>query len=149
MIPNPHKTSFITFEGLDFSGKSTQYARIQNYLMANHKQLPVVYTKEPDDTIPSGKEIYQILRGEHPKYKIDDLDSFHMQAFYMKNRMINYRDKIIPGLQAGKHDLQDRGVASSICYGSRSPRDFCGFMGMHDLIFDAAGVPFFWPNVII
>ncbi len=141
MIPNPHKTAFLTFEGIDFSGKSTQFERLKKFLTTNYPDLPVIYTKEPDINRPSGKEIYQILNGEHPIYNINNMEPFHMQAFYMKDRMINYRDNIIPGLQGHSHVLQDRGPASSLCYGSSGAKDFHGFMGMHDLIFSAAAVP--------
>lgn len=149
MIQNPHKTSFVVFEGIDMSGKSTQFARLQRALMACHQDVPVIYTKEPDASRPIGKEIYNILNGKSDHHQISKMQPFHMQTFYIEDRMNNYRDNIIPALQNGKHVLQDRGIASSLCYGSDGPEEFYDFMGMHKRIFSAGLVPFFWPDAIV
>ena len=72
-----------------------------------------------------------------------------MQGFYIKDRMHNYRDNIIPALQSGMHVLQDRGAPSSLSYGSEDPSEFYDFMGLHELVFSAALVPLFWPDKIL
>lgn len=141
--------TFIEYEGIDFSGKSEQFERSKKYLSAFHPSLPVVYTKEPGEDRPSGKQIYDILHNEDQEFHLDKMQPFHMQGFYIKDRMHNYRDNIIPALQSGKHVLQDRGVPSSLSYGSKDPSEFYGFMGLHELVFSAALVPFFWPDLIL
>src|SRR3989344_2590931 len=149
MIPNPNKSKLIVFEGIDGSGKSEQYSRIQHYVQAYLPRVSVKYCKEPDVNRPIGKEIYDILEGKHQEFKLENMKAFHMQAFYIEDRMSNYRDNIIAGLQKGSHVMQDRGVPSSLCYGSETPNDFYDFMGLHDRVFSAAQVPFFWPDLIL
>lgn len=149
MIHNPHKSKFIIFEGIDHSGKSTQFDRLQRYLAQAHPDFPVIYCKEPGEDRPSGKQIYDILHKKDSEYDIDSMEPFHMQGFYIKDRMHNYRDNIIPALQSGKHVLQDRGIPSSLSYGSKTPDEFYGFMGLHDLVFAAALVPLFWPDKVL
>lgn len=148
-IPNPHKAKFVLFEGIDGSGKSEQYARTQNFLRASFPKIAVKYAKEPDDRHSTGKEIYDILGGKHPGYKLERMQPYHMQAFYIENRMWNYRENIIPSLQKMAHVLQDRGVASSFCYGAKNPKEFYDLMGLHNRVFSAAQVPFFWPDLIL
>lgn len=149
MIPNNHKAKFIIFEGIDGSGKSSQYDLLRKHLASNYPNLPAVYPKEPDKNRPIGNEIYQILKGQHSAYQLDKMRPYHMQAFYIEDRMFNYRENIIPALQRGIHVIQDRGVASSFCYGAKSPDEFYDFMGLHDRVFSAAQVPFIWPDLIL
>ena len=149
MIPNPHKCRFILFEGIDGSGKSQQYTRFQNLMRAFFPQIATAYAKEPDERRSIGKVIYEILNGRHPTYNLQQMQPYHFQAFYIEDRMWNYRMNIIPSLQNGIHLLQDRGVASSFCYGAQSPAEFYDFMGLHDRIFSAAQMSFFWPDMIL
>lgn len=149
MIPNPHKCKFVLFEGIDGSGKSQQYARFQNLMRTFFPKVATAYAKEPDENLPIGKEIYQILNGTHPHYNLQKMQPFHFQAFYIENRMWNYRQNIIPSLQNGIHLVQDRGMASSFCYGAQSPDEFYDFMGLHDRVFSAAQMPLFWPDLIL
>ncbi len=149
MISNNHKSPLILLEGIDGSGKSSAYVRLQKVLQAFHANLLVVYTKEPDRNRPIGKEIYQILEGNHPGFKFDQMSSFHMQSFYIEDRVCNYRENIIPSLQNGRCIIQDRGVPSSFCYGADSHKDFYDFMGLHDRVFSASQVPFVWPDMIV
>ena len=149
MILNNHKSAFITFEGIDMSGKSTQFNMLKNFLVDCHPKLQVIFTKEPDKNRCVGEQIYKILNGEHHEFNAKSMSPSHMQAFFIEDRMDNYRDNIIPALQQGKHVLQDRGVASSLSYGSENPKEFYDFMGIHDRIFSAGRVPFIWSDAII
>jgi len=149
MIPNPYKSKFIIFEGIDGSGKSEQYSRLQSLLKEDFAKVKVVYPKEPDFKRPVGKTIYQILLGEHPEYQLRRMQPYHFQAFYIEDRMSNYRQNIIPALQDGMHVIQDRGAASSICYGVKGAGEFQDLLGLHDRVFSAAQVPFIWPDLIL
>ena len=53
-----HRGRFITFEGLDGCGKSTQLKKLATVLRA--EGLPVVVTREPGGT-PTGDKIRQLL----------------------------------------------------------------------------------------
>src|SRR3989344_66220 len=149
MIPNPHKAKFVLYEGIDGSGKSEQYLRTQTYLKAYFERLAVRYLKEPDRNRPIGKAIYDILSGQHPDYDLGKMRSYHMQAFYIEDRMGNYRENIIPSLQSMTHVLQDRGMVSSFCYGAQGPDEFSDFMGLHNRVFSAAQVPLIWPDLVL
>ncbi len=149
MIPNNHKTKFIVFEGIDGSGKSSQYELLKKLLASRYPKLSAVYPKEPDKNRPIGNEIYRILNNQHPAYQLAKMRPYHMQAFYIEDRMFNYRENIIPALQQGQYVIQDRGVASSFCYGAKNPDEFYDFMGLHDRVFSAAQVPFIWPDLIL
>ena len=149
MIPNPFKAKFILFEGIDGSGKSQQYLRFQNFMNAYFPGISVDYLKEPDKDRPIGAEIYQIIKGKHLQHDLQRMSSYHLQAFYIEDRMINYREGIIPALMRGSHVAQDRGVASSFCYGSEATNEFADLMGLHDRIFSAAQMPFLWPDIIL
>lgn len=147
MLPNPYKSKFILFEGIDGSGKSEQYSRIQE-AVKNHK-AKVLYSKEPDSKRPVGKIIYEILNGKNKTYQLDKMADFHIQSFYIEDRMDNYRENIIPGLEQGRHIFQDRGIPSTISYGSKDKKQFYDFMGLHDRVFSAGRIPFIWPDLIL
>jgi len=149
MIKNPFRTVFAAIDGIDFSGKSEAYERVRKVLSMYHKDVPIRYSKEPDRNRLSGAEIYLLLEGKHPQYKLEDMSPSRFQAYYIRDRMYNYRYNILPALFSGQHDLQDRCMASSFAYGAEGPGDFSDFMGMHELIFDGAGVEFIWPDKII
>ena len=149
MILNNHQAKFIVFEGIDGSGKSSQYDLLREYFASHYSKVPIVYPKEPNKNRLIGSEIYQILKGQHPIYQLDKIRPYHMQAFYIEDRMLNYRENIIPALQHGKHVIQDRGIASSFCYGAKNSNEFYDFMGLHDRVFSVAQVPFIWPDLIL
>ncbi len=149
MIQNNHNAKFVVFEGIDGSGKSDQYDRIRNFMNSNFPEVVVKYSKEPDVNRPTGKSIYDILNRKHPEYDLKKMRSYHMQAFYIEDRMCNYRENIIPSLQNKIHVFQDRGMASSFCYGAKRPDEFYDMMGLHDRVFSAAKVPLIWPDLIL
>jgi dTMP kinase len=57
----PLRGRFITFEGIDGAGKSTQHARLIDYL--RDKGVTVVSTREPGGT-PLGEKLRELLLGE-------------------------------------------------------------------------------------
>ncbi|MEG6617132.1 dTMP kinase [Peptococcaceae bacterium 1198_IL3148] len=100
---------FIVFEGIDGSGKSTQLALLQQYLI--QRGYNVLTTREPGGTKIS-EEIRSLLL--NPAYK--DLD-YRTEAFlYSSARAQLVYTKIKPALAAGKIVLCDRFVDSTLAY---------------------------------
>src|SRR3989338_1407481 len=150
MIANPYAGKFITFEGIDASGKSGQFTRLKTWLQAYHEKQfrKTFFTKEPDIEHKSGREIYDLLLGRHPALKIEDLHPFEMQSRYFRNRVWHYRARVIPNLAKEFHVISDRGVAS-LCFGVSSPAEFKPLIGIEEQAFLGADVPFLWPDAIL
>lgn len=150
MVANPYAAKFVNFEGIDASGKSDQFRRWKNVLLAFHEAQfrKMFFTKEPDIDHPSGIEIYELLSGKHPTLKIEDLHPFEMQSRYFRNRVWHDRARVIPNLAKGFHVISDRGKASR-CFGASSPEDFRPLIGIEEQAFLGAEVPFIWPDAIL
>lgn len=100
---------FITLEGGDGTGKSTQIKLLQTYLQSRHKD--VVVTKEPGGT-PIGIELRKILiEGE-----IRKLDAHAEALLFFADRRIHMVQKVWPSLEAGKWVLSDRFADSTMAY---------------------------------
>ncbi len=100
---------FITIEGTDGSGKSTQIELLMDYL--RKKGADVIFTREPGGTQISEK-IREIIL---------DVDNSEMTGIteallYAAARSQHVEEKIIPALQEGKIIICDRFVDSSIAY---------------------------------
>lgn len=150
MTPNPYVGKLIHFEGIDASGKSGQLTRFKNFIQAfHHAQFrKTFFTKEPDVDHPSGKEIYDLLNGEHKAINIADLHPFEIQSMYFRNRIWHYRTKVLSNLAKEFSVISDRGVAS-ICFGVSSPVEFKPLMRIQEQAFLGAEVSFIWPDIII
>ena len=101
--------NFISFEGIDFSGKSTQV----ELLIARMKELkiPVHLMREPGDTVISEK-VRQILldkshREMHPRTEI---------LLYSAARSQLTHQKILPLLESGEYLIVDRFFDSTTAY---------------------------------
>ncbi len=100
---------FITFEGGEGSGKSTQVVKLADYL--RRKGYDVVTTKEPGGT-EVGAEIRRILvRGDK-----DKMDATAEALLYYADRHIHLTQKIWPALEAGKIVISDRFADSTLAY---------------------------------
>ena len=100
---------FITFEGLEGAGKSTQINKLKDYL--TRKNLAVVCTREPGGTF-IGDEIRDILLDVDNK----DMD-FKVEALlYAASRAQLVKNVISPALSNGKIVLSDRYIDSSLAY---------------------------------
>jgi len=99
---------FISFEGIDKSGKSTQVALLFSYL--KKKGYPVIRTCEPGGT-SIGKEIKKILL--FPKRKIDRLTELFL---YLADRSSHVKEVIKPALKEGKIVISDRFADATIAY---------------------------------
>ena len=99
---------FITFEGVDGCGKSTQLARAMQWLEG--QGLDVVKTYEPGDT-PLGAELRRLLlSGEHvPEAEAELL-------MFLADRAQHVRQVIRPTLARGAWVLCDRYSDSTLAY---------------------------------
>ena len=100
---------FITFEGLDGCGKSTQLERLAGVL--RQEGIEVVEAREP-----GGTEIGERIRAIVLDSRTRDLAPTAELALLFASRAQNLREVILPGLEAGKYVLCDRYTDSSEAY---------------------------------
>ncbi|MCD6595363.1 dTMP kinase [bacterium] len=100
---------FITFEGIDGCGKSTQAKMLANFLMEH--RIDVIITREPGGT-PVAEQIRKIL-----------LDRSHTEIFprtelflYLASRAQHTYEIIAPALENNKWVISDRFFDSSVAY---------------------------------
>lgn len=99
---------FITFEGIDGVGKSTQLDLLESYLKS--KGHDVLRTLEPGGT-ELGKEIRHLLL-----HRKGDVSPRSEALLYAADRAHHVATKIRPALAAGKVVLSDRYFDSSVAY---------------------------------
>jgi dTMP kinase len=103
------KGTFITFEGIEGSGKSTQIALLANYL--TDKGVRHVLTREPGGTL-IGDQIRKILLDPANRA----LDSAAELLLYAASRAQHLREIIIPALAGGANVLCDRFSDATLAY---------------------------------
>lgn len=104
-----NKGLFITFEGPDGSGKSTQIQKLKNKL--ENKGYETVLTREP-----GGTAISENIREMILDVRNSEMDSLTEALLYASARSQHVAQVIIPALTAGKTVICDRFVDSSIAY---------------------------------
>ncbi len=104
-----HKGFFITFEGPDGAGKSTQIKLLEEYLIK--KGLSVVLTREPGGTRISEKIREIILDKEHV-----EMCDVTEALLYAASRAQHVHEVIKPALEADKVVICDRFIHSSLAY---------------------------------
>lgn len=103
------KGRFITFEGGEGTGKTTQIKMLAEYLQS--KGIEVVLTKEPGGT-PIGQELRTMLcTGDKDKF-----DAVAEALLYYADRRIHLQQKILPALAEGKWVISDRFADSTMAY---------------------------------
>jgi dTMP kinase len=95
---------FLTLEGLDGSGKSTQAKLLAAFLEG--RGLPVVLTREPGGGLPGVRDL--LLRGE--------LSPEAEYLLFSADRAEHVRKVILPSLEAGAWVVSDRYLDSSLAY---------------------------------
>lgn len=100
---------FISFEGIDFSGKSTQIALLKKYLEEQKHQVYVL--REPGATILS-EQIRDILLDKSHSNMTPVAEMFLYSA--ARNQLLN--EKILPMLDQGFFIIADRYVDSTTAY---------------------------------
>ncbi len=110
-----NRGKFITVEGIEGAGKSSNLEFIKHLLESSGKE--VLYTREPGGT-PLGEEVRDLLLGHRHTGMADDTELLLMFAA----RAEHLEQKIIPALDAGIWVLCDRFTDASYAYqgGGRS-----------------------------
>lgn len=100
---------FITFEGGEGTGKSTQIRCLADYLES--KGIDFVLTKEPGGT-EVGQELRRLLvTGDKDKF-----DAVAEALLYYADRRIHMQQKVLPALAEGKWVISDRFADSTMAY---------------------------------
>lgn len=100
---------FITIEGLDGSGKSTQIRLLEEYL--KDKGYNVVVTREP-----GGTRISEDIRKIILDTSNTDMSPYTEALLYAASRAQHVYETILPALKEGKIVICDRFVDSSLVY---------------------------------
>ncbi len=106
---HPIRGRFITIEGLDGCGKSTQLERLATVLRADN--LEVIVTREPGGT-PIGEQIRAVLLDS----RTHGLAPLAELALMFASRAQQVEEVIKPAVEAGKWVLCDRFTDSSEAY---------------------------------
>ena len=108
-ISDKRKGIFITVEGSDGSGKSTQIGNIKRYF--EDRNIQAIFTREPGGT-HIGEKIREIILDNDNKEMTGLTEAF----LYAAARAQHVDEKILPALQQGRIVICDRFVDSSIAY---------------------------------
>ena len=106
--PGPARGRFITFEGGDGSGKSTQSARLAEWLESRGRR--VVHSREPGGT-ELGLEIRRLVQ-----HRRGDVAPRAEALLYAADRAHNIATVVRPALALGADVIQDRYLDSSVAY---------------------------------
>lgn len=103
---------FITFEGLDGSGKSTAIDNLKKYVKKNYKNKDFLFTREPGGTgIKEAEYIRNFVLS--PEFEIDPMSE---ALLYLVSRKIHITRIINPALLDNKIVICDRFIDSSLAY---------------------------------
>jgi dTMP kinase len=105
---------FITFEGIEGSGKSYQSNKL--FLSIKSKKLPVILTREPGGTKGAEKIREIILRDYFYSKPSENFDKYTDTLLYLAARNEHIKNKIKPAILKKKIVLCDRFVDSTIAY---------------------------------
>ncbi len=105
---NNKKGKFITFEGPEASGKSSQIKILKNYLIS--KRIKFIITREPGGT-KFAENLRRIILNN--KSKINNIEEIML---LMAARSNHINDVIIPNLNKGKIVISDRFADSTFVY---------------------------------
>lgn len=106
---NSYGGIYISLEGIDGSGKTTQVKKLSEYFKSKGKE--VVVTREPRKEGLVGDLVREILLGNVK------VPSVSLQYLFSADRAIHHEELIIPSLKKGKIVISDRCFWSAIVYG--------------------------------
>lgn len=104
-----YKGTFITFEGIDFCGKSTQVKLLEKYLIDN--KIKYIIRREPGGT-DIGEHIRSVLLNKNNGLIFDETEAYLFAA----SRSQLVREVIIPNLKNRINVITDRFLDSSVAY---------------------------------
>lgn len=103
---------FITFEGIDGSGKSSTLEYIKKYILNNLNVNDFVFTREPGGhNLRECEEIRKLLLDNN-----NDIDPMSEALLYLSSRVMHVNRLIKPSIENNKIVLCDRFYDSSIAY---------------------------------
>ena len=106
---------FISFEGIDCSGKSTQLELLHEYLSSKlskeHNKVPIIKTKEPGGT-ELGNKLRDLLLNTNYQFKA----KFTELLLFIADRLEHIEQVIKPNLDKKAIVLCDRFLDSTIAY---------------------------------
>jgi dTMP kinase len=108
-VPLRQRGKFITFEGLDGVGKSTQLENLAGYL--RERGIDVITTREPGGTV-LGEKLRAVLLSS----RTSGLSPLTELALMFADRAQHIDEQIMPALQRGQWVLCDRFTDSSEAY---------------------------------
>ena len=114
-----HKGSFITFEGIDGSGKSTQARKLAEHLRPQGRE--VVLTREPGGSEGAEEIRALVLQGEPDRWSAETEILLFTAA-----RRDHLERTILPAIEAGKVVICDRFADSTRMYQGLSRGDLRG-----------------------
>ncbi len=121
---------FITFEGIEGSGKTTQLKHATRFL--NKINKPYIVTREPGGT-DIGIQIRSILLNSKNK----KIDAYAELLLYVADRVQHAKEVILPALSAGKLVLCDRYFDATTAYqGYARGLDVALIQKLHQLMLD-------------
>ncbi|TAL25098.1 MAG: dTMP kinase, partial [Nitrospirae bacterium] len=103
------KGIFISLEGIEGTGKSTQAKLLSKHL--SKKRYKPVLTQEPGGTLISNRIRKVLLSTKH-----DKMDYMAELLLYNAARIQHIKEKIVPSLNIGKVVITDRFSDSTIAY---------------------------------
>jgi len=108
------KSLFVTFEGIEGSGKSYQSKLL--YKNLKKKGIPVILTREPGGTIGAERIRKVILEDYFKTSSKKQFDKLTDTLLYLASRNEHLKDKIVPAISKKKIIICDRFVDSTIAY---------------------------------
>ena len=108
------KSLFITFEGIEGSGKS--YQSLKLYKSLKKKNIPVILTREPGGT-RSAEKIREVILDDyfHPDSK-EKFDKYTDTLLYLASRNEHIVNKIKPAILKKRIIICDRFTDSTLAY---------------------------------
>lgn len=103
------KGKFVTVEGCEGSGKSTQLKLLSAYL--DGAGIPYVLTREPGGS-PIAEQIRKIILDGKNMEMCDECEAM----LYAASRIQHLRERVLPALAEGKLVVCDRYIDSSLAY---------------------------------
>jgi len=108
------KGLFVTFEGIEGSGKSYQIKKLYKNLKRNN--IPVILTREPGGTIGAERIRKIILDDYFHKDSKNQFDRYTDTLLYLAARNEHIKRKIKPAISENKIVLCDRFTDSTLAY---------------------------------
>ena len=108
------KSLFVTFEGIEGSGKSYQSRKL--YRSIEKRKIPVILTREPGGT-KGAEKIRKIILDDY--FYLDSKIKFNKYTdtlLYLAARNEHVKGRIIPAISKGKIIICDRFIDSTVAY---------------------------------